>query len=171
MSQFVERTAIGVFELAGKPVRVGQVVTLDPIQFERAWKAGVVHRGATENASAPKDDVPGGYGSAASFEADIKDAASTAASQIEALRASVDDVRTKSDAEIAGHRQRVTDAGAEADTEIAGHRERVAAELARLDRELEAKRKALEETPPASSGDVPPEASAEGDKAKAGKKG
>ena len=161
MTKLVERTMISAGEIGGQPRRAGQIVTLDPIQLKRAADAGLVHEDASANDSVPKADLPAGTGGAASFEADIQEAAASASRQIEAFRNSVVTAQADADREIAGHRQRVTDAGTEADGEIAAHRERVSGELTRLEAELDAKRKALAETPPASGSNETPSDDAE----------
>ncbi|WP_279483414.1 hypothetical protein [Aureimonas sp. SK2] len=125
MTDLIERTALSEFTQDGKPVRVGQVVTIDRLQLGRLVKAGCVAESDEENAAVPKADLPATqWGSGFDFQKEIDEAATEAADKIAAHRKSVDDARETAEREIAGHQTRTTEAAEAADKAIAAHGER-----------------------------------------------
>ncbi|WP_185982987.1 hypothetical protein [Aureimonas mangrovi] len=119
MPALIERTARAAFNLGGKPVRAGQVVTIDAIQLKKLAASGCVFESEDDNASVPKADIP------ALKREDVERVSREAAGQIEAIRQTVIDAQKEADSAIAAHQARANAAGDDAEKAITAHAERV----------------------------------------------
>lgn len=144
MASTVERTAIASFNLDGKPIRAGQIVTVDALQLARLVKAGCVAESDEENAAVPKADLPATQRGEIDYRQEVEEAAAQAATQIAAIRKTVDDARSQGDADLETLRKRLEDAHNASDKAVGEHRERAEKASKEADADVKAHLKRVE---------------------------
>lgn len=158
MNDLIERTAKSDFQLEGKPVRAGQILTVDPFTLNRLVAAGCVERSDEANARVPVDKGPTLQREVVNADINVEQARVAEARQAADLEVSAIDVRlsarrqeasTELDAVNTDLQAAIAKARADADAQIAAinqtvddRRASAEAEIDEINRTVEAARTA-----------------------------